>query len=247
MSDLAPPRDSSGSNVDLPGGAADRQFDAYLASPAISRTPAILLLPEMFGLSPAMRQAADDYARDGHVALVPNLFWRAQNPATIGYDGEQWRAANDRLEGFDIDLAVQDLAQAVALLRERAGTEAVVAVGHCIGGRIAVLAQARLGLAGAVSYYGLGLSNYPADLARLSGPVQLHYGLADPHVSSGEIDAVTGLVAARPNVAVYCYPEAGHSFVNPFRPMFDSAKAALVRQRTTDLLHQVASVPTAAA
>jgi carboxymethylenebutenolidase len=104
-----------------------------------------------------------------------------------------------------------------------------------------VLAASRLGLAGAVSYYALGLSAYPAEMRALAAPVQLHYGLADEHVPQHEIEAVAALVAGNPQVALHRYPEAGHSFVNPYRPMFDPPQAEIVLRRTLELLDEVAS------
>jgi carboxymethylenebutenolidase len=220
----------------LPG----RSFDAYCARPAAARPPAVLLLPEMFGLSPAMRESAEAFARRGHVTLAPNLFWRAGQPQTLAYEGEERAAAIARLATFDINRAIGDIADAVAALRALAGTDRIVAIGHCIGGRLAVLAAARLGLAGAVSYYGLGLSAYPAEMRALATPVQLHYGLADEHVPLPEIDAVAALVVGNPRVALHRYPKAGHSFVNPYRPMFDPPQAEIVMERTLALLDDIA-------
>lgn len=224
------------SSAPVPG----RLFNGYGVRPDRARPPAVLLLPEMFGLTPAMRESAEAFARRGHVVLAPNLFWRADQPQTLAYEGPERAIASARLAALDIGRAVADIADAAAALREMARTDRIVAIGHCIGGRLAVLALARLGLAGAVSYYGLGLSAYPAEMRALAAPVQLHYGLADEHVPLAEIDAVAALVAGNPQVALHRYAGAGHSFVNPYRPMFDAAQAPLVMQRTLALLDDVA-------
>lgn len=231
--------------VALTAAAAGRRFDAYCVRPQVPRAPAILLLPEMFGLTPAMRGSADMFAAHGHVVLAPNLFWRAAHPETLGYDGAERALAEARLEAFDIERAVADIADAATALRERTGTERIVAVGHCIGGRLAVLALARLGLAGAISYYGLGLSRHPAEMRRIAAPVQLHYGLADPHVPLAEIEAVAALVAGNPQVTLHRYEGAGHSFVNPDRPMFDATLADQVMARSLALIEAVAGAKAA--
>ncbi len=221
----------------LPG----RSFDAYCVRPEAARPPAVLLLPEMFGLTPAMRESAEGLAQHGHVVLAPNLFWCADQPQALAYEGEERAVAIARLAALDIECAVADIAAAAAALRDIARTNRIVAIGHCIGGRLAVLAASPAGLAGAVSYYGLGLSAYPAAMRALAAPVQLHYGLADEHVPLPEIDAVAELVAGTPHVALHRYPGAGHSFVNPYRPMFDPPQADLVRQRTLAFLDDVAA------
>jgi carboxymethylenebutenolidase len=221
-------------------GPEARRFDAYCVRPPQPRPPAILLLPEMFGLTPAMRESADSFAALGHVVLAPNLFWRADRPEPLAYEGAERDIASARPADLGIDRAIADIADAVSALREMAPGAPIVAVGHCIGGRLAVLALSRLRLDGAIGYYGLGLSEYPAEMRAVAAPVQLHYGLADAHVPLAEIDAVAALVAGNPMVELHRYADAGHSFVNPYRPMFDAALARSVAQRSLALIERVA-------
>ncbi|NNM72572.1 dienelactone hydrolase family protein [Enterovirga aerilata] len=215
-------------------------FDAYLAADTSPRGVAVLLLPEMFGVTPAMMEAAEDFAADGFTTLVPNLFWRDAAPGTLAYDGPEREAAHNRLEAMDRDLAVEDIGAALAAFRALPGVpQKVVAVGHCVGGRLAVLAMVRTDLDGAVSYYGLGISSQGAELATIRGPIQLHYGLADPYVPLPEIEAVKAHAAGNPNIEILEYPGAGHSFCNPYRPMFSPSDARRVRMRTIELLERV--------
>ncbi|HLG87755.1 MAG TPA: dienelactone hydrolase family protein [Alphaproteobacteria bacterium] len=232
----------AGKDIALTSSApvAGRCFDAYCICPEPARPPALLLLPEMFGLTRAMRESADGFARYGHAVLAPNLFWRADHPETLGYEGKERELAIARLAAFDVERAVADIADAAAALRGIARTERIVAIGHCIGGRLAVLALSRLRLDGAVSYYALGLSAYPREMRAIAAPVQLHYGLADEHVPLPEIDAVAALVADNRHVTLYRYAQAGHSFVNPYRPMFDAAQAEAAIRRTLALIGDVA-------
>ena len=215
-------------------------FDGYFAAPDSPRGVAVLLLPEMFGLTPAMTEAADGFAGDGFPTLVPNLFWRAAHPGTLAYEGPERDLAHHRLEAMDRDLAVEDVRAALATLRALPGVPGrIVAVGHCVGGRLAALAMPRSDLAGAVSYYGLGISDQGAELATMRGPVQLHYGLADPYVPVTEIEAVKAHAAANPAIEIIEYPGAGHSFCNPYRPMFSAQDAAAVRASTIAFLDRI--------
>jgi carboxymethylenebutenolidase len=214
-------------------------FDAYLA-PSRGERVGVLLLPEMFGLTPAMTEAADGFAADGRATLVPNLFWRDPTPGVLSYEEPERSVAHARLEAMDLDRAVEDIAAALAAFRALPGApETIVAVGHCVGGRLAALAMPRTDLAAAVSYYGLGISRQGAELATLHGPLQLHYGLADPYVPVSEIEAVKALAAGNPNIEIVEYEGAGHSFCNPYRPMFSPTDAAAVRTRTLALLDRV--------
>ena len=51
-----------------------------------------------------------------------------------------------------------------------------------------------------------------------------------------EIEAVAAGVSGRPNVKVFRYPDAGHSFANPVRPTYDAAAANLAFERIEAML-----------
>jgi dienelactone hydrolase len=69
--------------------------------------------------------------------------------------------------------------------------------------------------------------------------VQLHYGLKDPHIPRPEIDAVTRTAAQRPNIDIFLYAEAGHSFFNPIRPAYHAASAKLAGERLNALIERI--------
>ena len=215
-------------------------FPAHLAQPAAAPRAAVLLLPEMFGVSDAMRRSAEAFAAAGCLALAPNIFRATTPPDLLSYDQPNHAIAYSRIEALGEDGAIAEMARAIAALRARAPGLPVIAVGHCIGGRYAVLALARLGIQAAASYYGMGISRHAEDLARLNGPAQLHYGTQDPVVPMTEVAQVQALTTGNPRVEIFLYPGAGHSFCNPNRPMFDPPQAALAHQRTLALIDQVA-------
>lgn len=216
-------------------------FDGYLARPAHCSSIGVLLLPEMFGLTQAMLEAAEGFAASGYAALVPNVFWRSAQPGVLAYEGPERQTAWERLQALDFDTAVRDIACAVTALSANSyNSRHVVAVGHCIGGRLAVLALPQTELAGAVSYYGLGISHMGNQLATLAKPVQLHYGLADEHVPLHEIEAVVAAAHGNLRIQIHRYAGAGHSFCNPYRPMHDRTASSLVRERTETFLQSFA-------
>lgn len=217
-------------------------FNGYLAEPVRNGSVGVVLLPEMFGLSPAMREGAEDFAALGYATLVPNVFWRAPIPDVLAYEGPERQQAFDRLQSLDFDAVVADIGIAARTLMELAGCTTTAAVGHCIGGRLAMLALPATDIAGAVSYYGLGISKMGDALATLRKPAQLHYGLADEHVPLEEIKAVDAAMQGNPNITIHRYAGAGHSFCNPHRPMFDPTAAALVRDRTQAFLQGLAGI-----
>jgi carboxymethylenebutenolidase len=216
-------------------------FDAFVADSATEGPLALLLLPEMFGLSPAMCDAADLFAHEGYATAVPNLFWRAAHPRTLDYEGHDRQLAWERLQTLDFDAVVADVEDAARWLCRRSGARAVVALGHCIGGRLAMLSLAAPSIVGAISLYGLGISTQGAALAQLHKPAQLHYGLADEHVPREEIEAVAAHSRENAMITIYRYDGAGHSFCNPNRPMYDASAAALVQARALAFLAERAA------
>ena len=69
--------------------------------------------------------------------------------------------------------------------------------------------------------------------------MQLHYGLKDQHIPRQEIDVVSAGVRGRPNVEVFLYPEAGHSFANPVRPTYDPAATKLADERIVAMFNAI--------
>ncbi len=57
---------------------AGRHFDAYVSIPDRPNGHAVIVLQEIFGVTPQVRGVADRFAEDGYLALAPDLFWRAE-------------------------------------------------------------------------------------------------------------------------------------------------------------------------
>jgi carboxymethylenebutenolidase len=217
------------------GSDGDRQFEAYLARPDDGRVPGVLVLHDMFGLHDVIRAVADRFAGLGYAALVPNLFWRSENPAAMAYD--QHALAWPRLNAVDLDVVSADMRTAVRWLRAQDFSSGkVAAVGFCGGGRWAYLAAARCGVDAVASLYGLGVSQHLDEVSKVKCPLQLHYGLKDLHVPRTEVDLVAAGVRGCDNIEVFLYPEAGHSFANPVRPTYDVAATRLANERIDAML-----------
>jgi carboxymethylenebutenolidase len=194
----------------------DRKFDAYLARPEQDSAPSIMIFTEMFGTGQHNRDMADDFARRGFVALIPNLYWRSPYPGELAFEGPDRDAAWARLAAFDVDAGGRDIGTAAAWLRAQSFCNGkVFALGFCAGGRMAFVAAARTSIGAAVSFYGMGIAKHAAEFGRVMCPVHLHYGLKDPHIERPEIDAVMQAAERQANIEIFIYPDAGHSFFNP--------------------------------
>jgi carboxymethylenebutenolidase len=218
----------------------NHNFDAYLARPEQGKAPSIMIFTEMFGIGQHNRDMAEDYARRGFNALIPNLFWRSAYPGELAFEGPDRDAAWARFAALDVDAAGRDIGTAVQWLRARPFSNGkVFALGFCAGGRMAFVAAARAGVDAAVSFYGMGIAQHAAEFAHVHCPVQLHYGLKDPHIPRPEIDAVMQTAEPRPNIEIFRYAEAGHSFFNPIRPGYHAASAKLAGERLDTLIERI--------
>ena len=220
-----------------------RGFDGYLARPSAGEQVGIVLVHDMFGLNPSIRDIAGEFAGRDHAVLVPNMFWRSHDPKALSYDDAQHAAAWERLKALDLDGACDDIATAARWLRRQPfSTGKVAVVGFCGGGRIAFMAASRTDVDAVVALYGLHIYKHLDELEDVKCPVQIHYGLNDQHIPEQEIDTVSQGIAAHraaqgaPPMEVLLYPGAGHSFFNHVRPTFDPAAKQLATERIETLL-----------
>lgn len=195
--------------------------------------PGLLVLQEAFGVNAHIRDVAGRFAREGYVALAPELFHRT-GP---GFEGQynnfpgvmpHTKALNDAAMAADLRAAYDWLRGAIG------ANPPICAVGYCMGGRAAFLAALTVPLAGAISYYGGGIAPNATNaglLGRASGiqaPLLLFWGGRDRHITPEHVKAVTdALRAAGKNFVNVEISNADHGFFCDARPSYSPAAAAL--------------------
>ena len=202
------------------------EMAAFRARPAGAGTrPGLLLLQEAFGVNAWIRGVAERFAREGFSVLAPELFHRT----APGFEGryDDFPATRAHLQALTVEGLTADLRAAHARLAAETGGD-VSAVGFCMGGRAAFLADAVLPLKAAVSFYGAGIA--PALLDRapsLSGPILLIWGGADAHIPPEQAAAVSAaLRAAGKRFASAEFSEGAHGFFCDARPAYHAPSAA---------------------
>jgi carboxymethylenebutenolidase len=172
------------------------------------------------GAVDAIRDACERLAREGFVALAPDLFDGAR-PA--GLD-----EARRAVAGLDAARLRTVLAAGVdALLgRDEVDGPRVGAVGFCMGGHLALLAAAvSPRVAAAVDFYGLPWLAF--DPAPIRASVLGIFAERDEIVPSDEVDALRArLEAAHVRARFHVQPGVGHAFMNASRPDRYDASAA---------------------
>ena len=72
-----------GHEIQINAGAGG-SFAGYLALPAETPAPGVVVLPEVFNTNEHIRSVSDGYAADGYVALAPDVYWRQEAGAAVG-------------------------------------------------------------------------------------------------------------------------------------------------------------------
>jgi carboxymethylenebutenolidase len=220
--------------------ARDRgRFTGYLAMPKSRPAPGVLIVQEIFGVNPHIRDVVDQYAADGYVALAPDMFWRVEPNLQLDYTPEGIQKARSLRGKFNLELGMDDVAASLDALRATPGCSGNVAViGYCFGGFIAYLTAARTGVAAASCYYGGGIDGFLGEANSIKCPIQFHYGAEDQGIPMAAVEKVRSAFAGRKDAEVFVYKGAGHGFNCDRRPSFHETASKLARERTLDLLRR---------
>jgi len=158
-------------------------FQVYIASPAARPRGAVVLAQEEFGLTHAIRVAAERFAAGGYLAMAPALFDRLRRGLVLGYTASEVQQARGYRAQIATDKAVLDIG-AVAAVARHAGKVAVV--GYCWGARLAWVAAAQALFAAAVCYDGAGIVG---ELPLVPAcPTLLHIAVADPSLPPAALE-----------------------------------------------------------
>ena len=199
-------------------------FSAYRADPSQAPKGAVVVLQEVFGVNPHIKQIADAFAARGYVAIAPSLFDSIKPGVELGYNDASLAEGVSLMKQVDKERALGEIQAAVDAVKS-AGKVAVV--GYCWGGDLAYAAGNNVsGLACAVGYYGGGIAGDHG--AKRKVPTLLHFGENDALIP---LEAMTQFRAYRPDVSVFSYPGAGHWFNCDQRDSYqeDAARTALDR------------------
>jgi len=201
--------------------------DMFVAWPTGATVgPAIVVIQEWWGLNEQIREVAKRFARQGYLAVVPDLYH-----GKVAADAE---GAHTLSRGLEDDDALADLDAAVAWIRAepRAGKKPIGVVGFCMGGRLSqLLAMHNDQLSAAVMFYGRPVTDAEA-LGALRVPLQGHFGAEDGGIPVERVKQLeAALDEAKKKSEIYVYPGAGHAFMNDLRPSYspDAARQAWAR------------------
>lgn len=220
----------------LPVTTFDGQvFNAYCARPDHSSAPAIIVCQEIFGVNAAMRSICDDLARQGYLAVCPDLFWRLEPGVELTDKTESaMEKAFALYNAFNVEQGITDLLATIGTVRKHEVCNgAVGTVGYCLGGKMAFLLMARSDIECGVSFYGVGLEDMLHEVPDIRRPLLMHMAAQDRFVSPEAQAKIGRSVAKNPVITVETYAGVDHAFARPNGVHFDEAAAKLAQDRTS--------------
>ena len=206
----------------------------YLATPASGSGPGVLVLQEWWGLVDHIKDVCERLAREGFVALAPDLY---DGKVTKSPDeaGKLFMALNMARAGADLGGAARAL-----LARPEVTSNRVGVVGFCMGGQLALYAAAEYPdqVGAAVDFYGVH-PNVKLDPAKLRVPVLAHFAKRDNSVREPDARALVDKITAAGGSIEAHYYDADHAFFNDTRPtVFDQPCATAAWNRTLTFLRK---------
>lgn len=217
----------------------DGKFNAYVAAPEGTPRAAIIVIPEIFGINPGIRQKCDKLAAAGYLAVAPEIFWRFAPGVELDPDvPEQMQQALDYFGQYDPDQGVKDIEATIRAIRTGIDGHAPVArvgcVGYCLGGKMAYMTAARTDIDASVGYYGVMIDQMLDEKHAIAHPLMLHIASDDGFVPQEAQAAMHAGLDDHPKVTLHDYPGMNHGFATEMGDRRNDQAATLADQRTAD-------------
>jgi carboxymethylenebutenolidase len=176
--------------------------------------PAVIVIQEWWGLNDHIKDVATRFAREGYVAVAPDLYSRQGNKVTASPD-----EAGQLMMKLDKKDGVADLLAVVAHLKQASGVngERIGVIGFCMGGSYALLLPCHSpDIKAAAPFYG---EIPPNDtLKKLACPIRYFYGDEDGWIQMADVERLrTALHDLGKGAEVVIYKGAPHAFFNDTR------------------------------
>jgi carboxymethylenebutenolidase len=206
----------------------------YRAEPeGKTNLPVLLVVSEIFGVHEHIADVARRFAKQGYLALAPDLFVRYGDAGKVASIADLMKDIISKTPDSEV---MADLDACVAWAKASGGNVDKLAItGWCWGGRITwMYAAHNPNVKAGVAWYGRLVGDksaiypqHPADIAQgLKVPVLGLYGAKDGGIPLDSIEKMKAALAqGNSKSAFVVYPDAGHGFHADYRPSYVEADA----------------------
>lgn len=192
------------------GGRSVETFVVYPESK--SKTPVVLVIHEIFGMSDWVQELADEVAEAGYIAVAPDLLSGMGPNGGRTSDFAQGKA-NEAVSHLNPEQVTADL-NAVADYGKKlpASNGKLYVAGYCWGGgQTFRFATNRADLSGAFVFYGVAPEKDA--MARIHAAVYGFYASDDARIDATLPDTMQNMKAAGKTFEPVTYEGAGHGFM----------------------------------
>ena len=189
---------------------------AYLVGEKGSaKRPTIIVVQEWWGLNDHMKDIATRYAKEGYIAIVPDLYSRLGNKVTKSPD-----EAGKLMGMLKQEDGLKDLQATIAYLKTVPEVDAarIGVTGFCMGGSYALMLPCvNSSIRAAVPFYGQ-VPNPDTPLQKLVCPVLYIYGEDDGWITKADVQRLANALKKYDKAGeIKTYPGAPHAFFNDTR------------------------------
>lgn len=198
---------------------SDGKMEAYEARPKTGGpSPAVIVLMEAFGVNAHIKDVTERVAREGYVAIAPDLYHREQERVVPYSDLKKAVGIMMKLQDPKI---MEDVGAALSHLKSQSYVKAgaIGVTGFCMGGRFTYLTAAHHNkdIKAAVVFYGGGIpQGKPSPLERtkeIACPMTLFFGGKDNFIPQEHVELIKkALTDEKKDFSLKVYPEPGHGF-----------------------------------
>jgi carboxymethylenebutenolidase len=189
-----------------------RTVQAFVVYPEVrTKATVVILIHEIFGLSPWAKEMADELAAKGFIVVAPDLL-SGFGPRGGGSDEFPDRDSTTKaVSGLDPAVVLADLDAAADYGKHLPAANGKLAVaGFCWGGgKSFAFAAHRKDLSAAFVFYGSG----PDDVTTITAPVYGFYAGKDERIGATIPATTAAMKAAGKKYDPVTYVDAGHGFM----------------------------------
>lgn len=200
-------------------------MQAYVARPddAVMRN-GILVFQEAFGVNAHIRDVTERFAREGYIAIAPEMFHRTAPGLDAPY--ADFEAVRPHVNALRNETMSADIMATYEWVRSHSNGN-IVAIGFCMGGRCSFLANTTVKLKASASFYGGGIKGLLDRIPDLSAPALLIWGGMDKRIPNVETRAIAdALKAASKEYCSIEFSSADHGFFCDARSSYHPKSAA---------------------